>query len=67
MNTQSDWSNGLWHSTPSRTAAGNKRQAHSGQVSQETIELTQWANAQALALSKLKIFHAMAKQVNDQQ
>lgn len=67
MTTQSNWSNGLWHSTPSRATAGNTRPPHSAQLSQETVDLTQWANAQGLALSKLKVFHAMAKQINEQQ
>lgn len=37
------------------------------QMTQEQIDLSLWAAAQGLALNKLKMFHTMAKQVNDQQ
>ena len=36
-------------------------------MTQEQIDLSLWAAAQGLALNKLKMFHTMAKQVNDQQ
>ena len=37
------------------------------QMTQEQIDQSLWAAAQGLALNKLKMFHTMAKQVNDQQ
>jgi hypothetical protein len=33
----------------------------------ESYDNALWASAQGLALAKLKVFHAMAKSVNDQQ
>jgi hypothetical protein len=66
MTTQSNWSNGLRHSTQSLTADGNTGPTHTTQLSQETVDLIQWTNAQGLAMSKLKIFQTMAKQINDQ-
>ena len=32
----------------------------------ESIDHIQWASAQGLALSKLQVFSAMAKKINDQ-
>lgn len=37
------------------------------QMTQEQIDQSLWAAAQGMALNKLKMFHTMAKQVNDQQ
>lgn len=37
------------------------------QMTKEQIDQSLWAAAQGLALNKLKMFHSMAKQVNDQQ
>jgi hypothetical protein len=36
-------------------------------MTKEQIDQSLWAAAQGLALNKLKMFHTMAKQVNDQQ
>jgi hypothetical protein len=33
----------------------------------DAVEFDMWASKQATSLAKLKIFHTMAKQVNDQQ
>lgn len=37
------------------------------QLQTEAIELQLWASAQGLALAKLKIFHSMARKINDQE
>jgi hypothetical protein len=37
------------------------------QKTQEQVELSLWAAAQALALNKTKMFHTMSKQISDQQ
>jgi hypothetical protein len=33
----------------------------------ESMDFMAWTSAQASSLAKLKIFHTMAKQINDQQ
>lgn len=37
------------------------------EMTNEQMDQSLWAAAQGLALNKLKLFHTMAKQVNDQQ
>lgn len=34
---------------------------------EEAMDFQLWTSAQATSLAKLKVFHTMAKQVNDQQ
>lgn len=34
---------------------------------EESMDFMLWTSAQATSLAKLKVFHTMAKQVNDQQ
>lgn len=36
-------------------------------IQKESFDNMLWASAQGLALAKLKVFHSMAKSVNDQQ
>lgn len=36
-------------------------------MTKEQMDMSLWAAAQGLALNKLKMFHSIAKQVNDQQ
>lgn len=36
-------------------------------ITKEQMDQSLWAAAQGLALNKLKMFHSIAKQVNDQQ
>lgn len=36
-------------------------------LTKEQMDQSLWAAAQGLALNKLKMFHSIAKQVNDQQ
>ena len=37
------------------------------QASDEAVQFQLWVANQATSLAKLKVFHAMAKQINDQQ
>ncbi|MFZ6773925.1 hypothetical protein ACO0LB_14535 [Undibacterium sp. SXout7W] len=37
------------------------------QMTKEQIDQSLWAAAQGMAMNKMKMFHSMAKQVNDQQ
>lgn len=36
-------------------------------MTKDQMDMSLWAAAQGLALNKLKMFHSIAKQVNDQQ
>lgn len=37
------------------------------QLNKEMLDMNLWAASQGLALNKMKLFHAIAKQVNDLQ
>jgi hypothetical protein len=51
-------------------AASRIKNPRVGEISgtaEESMDFVLWASAQASSLSKLKLFHTMAKQINDQQ
>lgn len=47
--------------------AKESREGSPNQIAPETADTVAWAMAQSTAMSKLKIFNAMAKSINDQQ
>ena len=58
---------GVAGQNPGATGSSNRTTTAAQQVSTEAAEFQLWASAQANCLSKLKIFHSMAKTINDQQ
>jgi hypothetical protein len=49
------------------SAAKNPMVAGMKSANNESMDFMLWTAAQATSLSKLKVFHTMAKQINDQQ
>ncbi|MCH8621939.1 hypothetical protein [Undibacterium sp. TS12] len=49
------------------TTEQRKNMQQMQEMTNEQMDQSLWAAAQGLALNKLKLFHTMAKQVNDQQ
>ncbi|MFC3374900.1 hypothetical protein ACFOLJ_03175 [Rugamonas sp. CCM 8940] len=65
--------NKLWGGVQSQGTAGpnpgpgNPMGQAAQQASADAIAFQLWVSQQATSLAKLKVFHTMAKQVNDQQ
>jgi hypothetical protein len=49
------------------SAADSARMQDIDDVKNQAVDQALWASAQGNALAKLKIFHTMAKSINDQQ
>lgn len=69
MNTSDPSFGSLYQSGPSRemNAADAAKMKDIEDVKSQSIDHALWTSAQSLALAKLKVFHSMAKSVNEQQ